>query len=96
MKSARALAARSCLIDSQQGEGRRRVARELYVLAGLAPLSSEGAGGRLLVALDEPWSGLVLSILSAAGHDALPCDPSDDLLARVSRGGHRVLVTHAH
>ena len=71
------------------------MARELYVLAGLAPLGSEGAGGRLLVDLDEPWAGTVLSILSAAGHDAVRREPSQALLSRVADGGYRVLVTHA-
>ena len=71
------------------------MARELYVLAGLAPLGSEGAGGRLLVDLEEPWAGTVLSILSAAGHDAVRREPSQALLSRVADGGYRVLVTHA-
>ena len=70
------------------------MARELYVLAGLAPTGSAGARERLLVDLDEPWGDVVLALLVAAGYDATPREPNDDVLERLSGGAYRVLVTH--
>ena len=65
------------------------------MLAGLAPVGSGGASGRVLVDLDEPWGRAVLAILAGAGHDVVASAAGGDALARVSAGGYRVLVTNA-
>lgn len=71
------------------------MARELYVLAGLAPNSGSGASERILIDLDEPWARAALGILASSGYDTDRSEPGRDAIERLSSGTYRVLVTHA-